>query len=118
MTDAEGFFESSVRSTGDLAGVFEFDGETAYFYLYDLAAVEGKKVVGAIRIALAPLRFGEAESEIAWAKDERFVGLFIKDQLCAAFDAETRNAFGAESDAQGFSGLPEFVLKSFEPTSE
>ena len=28
-------FDSSIRRAGNLAGVFEYDGENAYFYLYD-----------------------------------------------------------------------------------
>ncbi|WP_286203065.1 hypothetical protein [Rhizobium lusitanum] len=35
-------FESAVRSSGDLAGVFEFDGDVGYFYL---CATEENKAV-------------------------------------------------------------------------
>jgi hypothetical protein len=38
-------FVSSVRSTGDLAGVFEYDGETGYFYLYRAKGASGKKIM-------------------------------------------------------------------------
>lgn len=36
-------FESATRSAGDLAGVFEHDDDTGYFYLYDLSRGEGQK---------------------------------------------------------------------------
>jgi len=41
-------FESSVRSYGDLAGVFEYDGKEGYFFLFDLTKVTGKQGSGAI----------------------------------------------------------------------
>ena len=43
-------FDSAIRSTDDKAGVFEYDGETAYFYLYETKGNLGHKVVGAIHI--------------------------------------------------------------------
>ena len=48
----EEIFESSVRSAGDLAGVFEFDGDTSYFYLYRVDASEGNKVLDAIKVSV------------------------------------------------------------------
>jgi hypothetical protein len=48
MTDE--MFDSSIRSAGDLAGVFEYDGETGYFYLYDSVGSSNQRVLGAKRI--------------------------------------------------------------------
>jgi len=44
----DGIFKSLTRSDDRFGGVFEDDEETGYFYLYDLAAAPGKKVVDAI----------------------------------------------------------------------
>jgi hypothetical protein len=30
--------KNTTRSAGDLAGVFEFDGDTSYFYLYNTSS--------------------------------------------------------------------------------
>jgi hypothetical protein len=43
-------FDSSVRSDGDLAGVFEYDGQTGYFYLYEVGGNAYNKVVGAYAV--------------------------------------------------------------------
>src|SRR5688572_19291530 len=43
-------FDSSLRSSEDWAGVFEFDGNTAYFYLYNEAGEQQEKVAGAIHV--------------------------------------------------------------------
>ncbi len=40
-------FESETSADGRMAGVFEFDGDTGYFYLYDTAISTGHKVVDA-----------------------------------------------------------------------
>jgi hypothetical protein len=40
---ANEMFESASRANGDLAGVFEYDGETGYFYLYETKETRGKK---------------------------------------------------------------------------
>lgn len=79
-------FESSVRSTGDMAGVFESDGEVAYFYLYIVGGQEGKKIVGAIRIPLDVNSYSESDIDIFWSEDERSVHLRILGKECASFD--------------------------------
>lgn len=43
-------YESAARTAGDLAGVFEFDGDTSYFYLYKTTGDASQKVLGAIHI--------------------------------------------------------------------
>jgi hypothetical protein len=80
-------FDSSVRSKGDLVGVFEYDGETAYFYLYETGRECGHKVVGAIRIMSGDPDFEQADLVIHWDAGETKVGLFIRGELCAAFES-------------------------------
>ncbi len=83
---SEEIFESALRSAGDLAGVFEYDGETAYFYLYE--ASNGKqRVLGAIHLLSGQPNFTEAEIAVRWDGDEEHVGLFIRGELWAVFDA-------------------------------
>ncbi len=41
MTTEE-IFDSCVREKGDLAGVFEYDGEAGYFYLYETKRGQGE----------------------------------------------------------------------------
>jgi len=86
---SEEVFESSVRSKGDLAGVFEHDGETGYFYLYETSAPEGRKVIGALHVLSGPCALRAADVEIRWADDGSVVGLFIQGRVWAVFDTTT-----------------------------
>jgi hypothetical protein len=63
-------FDSAVRSRGDLAGVFEYDGETAYFYLYDQRLPKKHLVVDAIRITSRQPDFGKADIRVEWDSGE------------------------------------------------
>lgn len=42
MTNEE-MFDSSTRSKGDLAGVFEYDGETGYFYSMSVGVMSARR---------------------------------------------------------------------------
>jgi hypothetical protein len=90
----EEIFESVSRSAGDLAGVFESDGETGYFYLYDTKAGENTRIVNAIRMFVGAPDFSEAEILIRWDIEEQNVGLFIRGNLWAAFDCDSGKKFG------------------------
>ncbi|WP_250623057.1 DUF2251 domain-containing protein [Pinirhizobacter soli] len=87
-------FESELNSNQSVAGVYEHDDDVGYFYLYELAHHEGQKVTGAIRVSVGPFQYGRDDLSIRWSNDEGFVGLFIKGKLCAAFDVNSRKAFG------------------------
>jgi hypothetical protein len=106
-TASEEVFESSVRSRGDLAGVFEYDGETGYFYLY--ASGKEEKVLRALHVFSGPCSFAQADVEVRWAADESVVGLFISGRVWAVFDT----ASGAEYSGNFAAGkepvLPERV---------
>src|SRR5258708_18966734 len=82
--ELEEMFDSSVRSAGDFAGVFEYDGETGYFYLYDMSREESQRVLAAIRVVGTKPDFDQDSIEIKWDKAERRVGLFIRGALWAA----------------------------------
>ena len=84
MTSSD-LFESQARSSGDRAGVFEYDGETSYFYLHDLRP---SRILGYIHILTGLPDFDGADLSILWNKSEDVVGLFIRGQLWAFFDGE------------------------------
>jgi hypothetical protein len=86
---ADEMFDSVTNSTGVYAGVFEYDGEVGYFYLYEMKGNEGKKVVAAIRILIGAPDFDEDDVAICWSSTEERVGLFIHNQLWAVFDCAT-----------------------------
>jgi hypothetical protein len=99
-------FDSSIRSAGDLAGVFEFDGATCYFYLYETGAGSGHKVVDSIHVLSGRPDFGETEIAVRWDLSERTVGLFIRGVLWAAFDCDSRLKGGGGYTPGGEPRLP------------
>jgi hypothetical protein len=84
-------FESAVRSKGDLAGVFEYDGETGYFYLYD---VDAPKVIDHLHISSGPIDYTGKDVAILWDYSEEMVGLFIRNILWALFDWQRMTKHG------------------------
>lgn len=102
----EEIFDSAVRAAGDLAGVFEYDGETGYFYLYATGGGAGQKVLDSIHILSGELNFMESEISVRWdAKDEK-VGLFIKGVLWAIFDSRRGAKYGGNYKAGGTPSMP------------
>lgn len=91
---SEEIFESCVRTAEDLAGVFEFDGETAYFYLYETSADQGQKILGAIHIFSGTPDFTAEDVSIRWDPTENKVGLFLRGLLWAVFDRKGRGKHG------------------------
>jgi len=98
MTNNE-IFESQMNFDESLAGVYEHDTEVGYFYLYDLARAEGRKVINAVQVSVGPFRHAKDDLAIRWSHDNSIVGLFIKEQLIAAFDVKNGEAFGGEGGA-------------------
>jgi hypothetical protein len=97
---------SAVRSSGDLAGVFEHDGETGYFYLYDLDRSDGHKIVDAIHILSQSADFSESEISIRWDRAEQRVGFFIRDTLWAVFNVSRMTKHGGNYRAEGRPTIP------------
>lgn len=85
---ANELFESTVRSRGDLAGVFEYDGESACFYLYNVSVEMNHGAVGAIRTLSGRPDFSQREIAVRWNEREDKVGLFIHGRLWAVLDGE------------------------------
>jgi hypothetical protein len=83
-------FVDCVSEEGEWVGVFEYDGETGYFYIYNLAFDVGSRVVESMLILTGAPDFAEAEVAVRWARDGTSVGLFIRDVLWGLFNVSTR----------------------------
>jgi hypothetical protein len=106
-------WDSGVRSAGDLAGVFEFDGDTGHFYLYKVAADGGEKVMDAIHVLSGTPDFEQGHVSVRWTPDENAVGLFIRGKLQAAFDCKTGVKYGGTSDIGGLRKIPPEISDYF-----
>jgi hypothetical protein len=111
--ELEEMFDSSVRSAGDFAGVFEYDGEVGYFYLHDMSRDEGRRVLAAIRVVVTKPDFDQDSIQIRWDKAETRVGLFIRAALWAAFDTKSGTACGGDYAAGAQPGVPKDVADAF-----
>lgn len=52
----------SARATGNLAGMFEYDGETGYFYIYETQREERLRVIGYVLSTRASSAFARRVS--------------------------------------------------------
>lgn len=111
--DNEDMFDSQVRSSGDLAGVFEFDGETGYFYLYDSHAPDNRKVMATIHIITGKPEFSIDDLRIQWDASENWVALFIGNQLWAVFDSVSKIGYGGNYVRKGISTVPPNITNIF-----
>ena len=91
---SEKVFESCVRSAGDLAGVFEYDGETGYFYLCATGAAGEARVLEAIHVLSGEASFAASDIAIEWDPSETRAGLTIRGQLRASFDTTNMAKLG------------------------
>lgn len=106
-------FDSAVRSAGDLAGVFEYDGETCYFYLYEIEGYQGQKVLDSLHVLTGRPDFSEADVAVRWDADERIVGIFIRGVLWGAFDCDSRRKGGGGYTPGGAPRLPDGIGAKF-----
>ena len=82
--------ESSNRSAGDFVGVFEYDGETSYFCLYN--EIE-KKILGAIPIKVEHPNVLRAQIDVRWDTSEKMVAVYIDESMCALFKVGNEISF-------------------------
>lgn len=106
-------FESLLRSAGDLAGVFEHDGDAGYFYLYNAQRPQDTKVVDALRVVSGRLKPDNARVEIRWDAAENVVALFIESQLWAVFDPTTGAGYTGDYGAGIAPELPPRIAAIF-----
>ncbi len=113
MTTEE-IFDSCVREKGDLAGVFEYDGEAGYFYLYETKRGQGEKIVDKLHIPLrANLISRKRPVSVRWDSKEERVGLFIRNVLWAVFDGLQRLKYGGGYKTGIQPSLPESATAGF-----
>jgi hypothetical protein len=106
-------WDSAVRSAGDMAGVFEFDGDSGYFYLHRTSEEDGQKVKGAIHVISGTPDFGQEDINIRWTADQEAVGLFIRSQLWAVFDCKTGAKYGGNYRAGNLPEIPLAISRFF-----
>lgn len=99
-------YESKTRSAGDVGAVFEWDGDTGYFYLCAISPDAGPKILQHLHILSGGCDFGQPDVKIRWDAEERMVGLLIRGQAWAAFDAASRRGYGGGYSAAGTPDLP------------
>lgn len=104
-------FVSAVRTSDDLVGVFEHDGETGYFYLYNQSKPASQRILSAIHVLSGHPEFSESDVEVRWTKDDEIVGLLIRGRLWAAFSE--REKYGGNYRSEGRADIPESVVASF-----
>lgn len=104
---AQELFESALRGCGDLAGVFEYDGETAYFYLYDVSNEENQKIIDSIHLFSGSTDLRASDVVIRWDDLSRRVGLFLRGVQWAVFNVDSGQKFGGNYFAEGKPVIPD-----------
>lgn len=99
-------FESQSRRLGDLAGVFECDDDTAYFYLYAIDKNDGGVIIDHICIASAPIALEQASVSIRWDAREEKVALLFGRNIRAVFDTTNGKKYGVVGSADASQVLP------------
>lgn len=115
MDNAE-IYISATRSDEDLAGVFESDGDTGYFYLYRNSGPQGKRIAGTIHLFSGAVDIKQDDVSIQWSDDETVVGLFIHRILWAAFDSAGAK-YGGNFQEHAQPGIPIEIESHFRRAS-
>lgn len=110
---SSGIFESAVRASGDLAGVFEHDGETAYFYLYRLSDGRPERVVDSLHVFSGATDLRDADVTVRWDRCGSKVGLFLRGVLWAVFNPSHGTKFGGGYGATRSPSIPD--AEAFDP---
>jgi hypothetical protein len=83
-------------SFGDFAGVFEYDGETGYLYLFDNGRAADRRIVGPFTFSRELLISRSPESRcVGTTKDCELACSFVVDSW-AEFDAVRGVGFGGD----------------------
>ena len=99
-------FVSSARPKGDYAGVYEYDGETAYFYLYKTCDDAGGKVADQLLMFAGKSTLREEDVRVGWDASSTKVGLFLRGCLWATYNLQTGMKFGGNYSEDGFPLIP------------
>lgn len=90
---AKELFASAVRSQEDLGGVFEYESDTAYFYLYDMRKIS-QPIVDAIHIFSGTTDLIDSDVIVQWDNGEQKVGLFLRGVEWAVFNVASKRKYG------------------------
>ncbi len=99
-------FVSAARVKRDFAGVYEYDGETAYFYLYQMRDGAGGNVADQLRIHVGKITLQEEDVRVVWDATESKVGLFLKGCLWATFNLRSGEKFGGNYEEDRLPQIP------------
>jgi hypothetical protein len=106
--------ESCTRTTGDIAGVFEYIYDVGYFYLYNVQDNPNGKILDSIHIVSGNLDFIAGDVLVRWSSNEDKVGLFIRGVLWAVFNFPQHSKYGGHYVAGKAPTLPAIALLGFE----
>lgn len=105
-------FVTATRRDGRMAGVYEYDEDTGYFYLCEVVGGQ-PRVVDAIHIVSAPSNLDEESIEVRWSGDERCLALLIHGEPWAAYCPAERGKYGGNYTPDGIADLPATVKEQF-----
>lgn len=103
---AKDLLESATRAKGDLAGVFEYDGETGYFYLYDVRDDDHPRILESIYIVNGECDLDASDVSVEWDEEQKRVALFLRGRQWAVFNLKTREAHGGGYKAGAIPDIP------------
>ncbi len=112
-----GIFESALRTSGDLAAIFECDEDGGYFYLLDLTKEQGQQARAVIAVSEQGLELPVTDVSVRWNASQEIVGLCIGGDLWAAFD-QHGSRYGGDYGPQKSADIPLEVISRFMPVSD
>lgn len=109
----EDIFESSVRSKGDLAGVFEYADDVGYFYLCRVDTNEGYRIIESLCVGSDFWEVAQSDVSVRWDAEELRTGLLVKGVLWAVFDSVSGRKYGSDYNRNRKSDVPPEVETHF-----
>lgn len=89
-------YKSVLHPSNGMGAVFEDDGETGYFYLWDENATDEMKIRGALRIYNSPKELAKEDVDVRLNSAGTKAGLFIHDVLWAVWDLQNATSTGGD----------------------
>lgn len=86
--------ESAVRGQGDLSGVFEYDGDTASLYLFDLNQ-KSQQIIDVIHMFSGTTDLRDSDVIPQWDIGEQRVGPFLRGVQWAVCNIASKRKHGA-----------------------
>jgi hypothetical protein len=106
-------FRSAQCDANGLAGVFEFDGEAGYFYLYQTSGPTGSRVIDSMHVVSGrEVGFSDDDVFIRWDAAGKRVALFIREVIWAVFDSSDGKKYGGNYKPAAAPEIPKAILTS------